>query len=204
MSFQQGNRLDLDEIGALDERDILHPLQVMTRANRPYNGAEYGFNAEGYMSSCSFGQAESIYTYTQFFRDGVIEFYTTEFIVAREDNPALNGDYVFGAAMARSVCQAVQKATRFWKHFKVDPEFLLLLSFRVPFHFGYLAGINNVHEGPFQKNLIDLPAIAFSGLDLTNAQIYDAFRPNLDILWQIAGKAKSPSKEQFFHPSSLI
>lgn len=204
LRFRQGNTIAMDKIKDLDEDEVRHPLVIPMSLNRPGLRAYYQFNADGYMSYSCTGSSKDIYCYNQFFRNGVVEFYTTQFMHSREDNPMMNGDYVFGAAIAGGICGAVQRATRFWKYFQIEPEFLVFVSFRVPFSTAYLAGINKIHEGGFPKKIVDLPPVTFNGLDFTNGQIYDAFQSNLDAIWQIAGKPKAPTKELFFHPSSMF
>jgi hypothetical protein len=204
MSHRQPHPLPIAEVANLDRDKITCPLFIHTRMNRPHKKADFEFNSEGFISSSTTGPSDFIYAYNQYFRNGIIEFYTTEFTVKKGFSNQVSENWLLGSALANGVCKAVDQATTAWRQFDIYPEFLILVSLRIPFDKTALGGINNIREGEFKKNVIDLPAIAFSGREFTIGQTYETFKPNLDILWQTAGRPAAPTVDQFFHRSSLV
>lgn len=201
-SFKKNDILDLGTIKANELEQMIEPLMVATRYNRPYHGIEKEFNYEGFMTSKVYGNPERIFAYNQIFRNGVMEFYSNEFVLSSEEHRNAS-DYLLGSPLIKGIIQSIQRAVGIWKFYQVEPPFLVYVTIRVPTIYGHLTGIYENHVGPFKKNLVDFPCIYFERHDYTEKEIYNNLRKYMNILWQTAGKASCPSADEFFAPDNL-
>jgi len=201
-SFLKNEILDFSTIKSPALQETIEPLTVATKLNRLYHSIEKVFNYDGFLTTKVYGNPERIFVYNQFFRNGIVEFYSNEFIIGKDEG-SIDGDYVLGSPLVKGIIQSIRRATDFWKFYQVEPPFLVFVTLRVPTIYGSFAEMNTTRIGAFPKNNVDLPGIYFDRHDYSDKEIYNILTRYINILWQTAGKDGCPTADDFFTPSNL-
>jgi hypothetical protein len=192
----QDNLVDLERLSLEAVKEAVLPVRINFEYNKIANGTGTAFNYDGFLCYRTSGTEEKIFAYTQFFRNGGIEFFSNEYFVDRANNN-ISEDYLFGTQMIWAIIQCIHNTRIVWTHLELNPPFLAFISLRVPPT--SLSGVANRFQGKLSRYRFDLPYIYFAQFPTTNGEIYDQIKRHLDIIWQTAGQPTAPSNSQFFN-----
>lgn len=150
-------------------------------------GGNQNFNLDGFMTYSSIGQ--EIHSFTQLFRDGCLEFYTSHFHRKDEtkgDVYQINGFYIEGL-----VVESISKAFEIYAEFKIEPPYAIFINV-FDTENGILVGDSRLwhyRATLIGRNSILLPSVL---LQSNSVDLWKELKPIFDILWQSGGYSKSP------------
>lgn len=166
------NSPNLIDISKLETRNMLieklKPIHSM--------GYNYRYNLEGFMTY----PAGPIYSYTQFFRQGMIEWYTTTLAKDNGNNVIFDGKQIEAV-----VIDKIESTFSLFDYLKIDPPYAVYIT---------LFDINNTrisvstrytqYSDPISQSKMILPPAVFNTI---GTNIYETMKPIFDIFWQMAG-----------------
>ncbi len=150
-------------------------------------GWEHNFNLDGFMTYSTYDK--KVHSFTQLFRDGILEFYTSDFHSKDEskgDMFQINGAYIEGL-----VVESITKAFEVYTEFKIEGPYAIFINL-FDTENGVLVGDSRIwsyRATLIGRNSIFLPSIV---LQSNTVNLWEELKPMFDILWQAGGYPKSP------------
>lgn len=151
------------------------------------SGWDYRHNLEGFMTFSSKEQ-KTPYSYSQIFRNGVLEFYTSHIHYPRQGNPEILD--VFGQLLENVTIDYVRKSFGIFEHFQIEPPYIVMVSL-----FDIKDSILLYQDGwqntsmPINNDKLLLPPIVIYD---QQADLPKELKKIFDILWQTGNVPKSP------------
>ena len=194
IDFQKDNLVDFSVLRGSELSESIEPIRFYTDLDETYPQYQSSYNYDGFMTSFRKAENSSIYSYNQFFRNGIIEFFTGGFY---EPVSLENGKrtFLYGDALVKGTIECIKKAIIIWKTFKIEPPFLILIQFNAP---AAILLVGSSHSVKITRNPITLPVIYFEKFNLTTEDIFQQMVKYFDIIWQAAGQRGCPPKKSFF------
>lgn len=147
-------------------------------------GWGHNFNLDGFMTYTTYD--EKVHSFTQLFRDGTLEFYTSDFHSKNEYKFEING-----ADIEELVVESITKAFEVYAEFKIEGPYAIFINI-FDTENGILVGDRRAWFGRstiIGRNTIFLPSIL---LQSNTIELWKELKPLFDILWQSGGYSKSP------------
>lgn len=150
------------------------------------SGWNHVFNLDGFSTYNTIDK--QVYTYSQLFRDGSLEFYTSHFHKKIEKAEIYK---IYGPHIEELVFRSINIAFEIYKEFSIEPPYAVFTNMFdtakgvLTVDHRMISFINNL----IARNSIHLPSVV---LNSTEVDLWAALKPVFDILWQAGGFPKSP------------
>ena len=151
------------------------------------SGRDYKYNLEGFIATSS-NHEKIPYSYSQLFRNGVLEFYTSHMHIERKGDENILD--IFGKLIELVSIEYVKRSLDIFKHFEIEPPYVIMISI-----FDTKNGVLQMQDSwGSSSNLIThdkllLPPIVIYD---QNIEIEKELKKIFDILWQSGNVLKSP------------
>jgi hypothetical protein len=196
IDYQQRTMLELRKLKDPEIEDHILPIKSHFKYSKRFKSTETAFNYDGFMKYRTYGPDEKTFAYNQFFRNGIIEFYSNEYYAGKANSTA-SEDYIYGVQLISAIIEAIHKTRKIWTHLEVNPPFFVFITSRMPQ--ANLAGLNNCRDGWLPRGSFDLPYVYFETFPETNGEVYTHIKKHLDIIWQTAGNDSCPDQDEFLN-----
>lgn len=172
------NIIDLTNFDEIDFYKLrLRPLTV--------GGWDSHFNFDGFATFTT-NNLGVIHSYTQLFRDGSVEFYTTHFQLKNNDTSQIQGAHI-----EEYVYASIKKIFEVYEKLQIEPPFAIFINLFDTSNsslIGYLRMFD--YQSPhINRTNVVLPSVIINSTDL---DLWKVLKPVFDILWQAGGLPQSP------------
>jgi hypothetical protein len=150
-------------------------------------GWDHIFNLDGFMTYAAYDK--KVRSFTQLFRDGILEFYTSNFhrkVESKGDILEINGAYI-----ERLVVESIAKSFEIYSESKIEGPYAIYINI-FDTENGILVGDSSF--GHYSATLIGRNSVflPFVVLQTNKVDLWEELKPLFDILWQAGGYSKSP------------
>jgi hypothetical protein len=162
-------------------------LQLKMRPLMSGGGWDHNFNLDGFMAYSAYDK--KVHSFTQLFRDGILEFYTSHFHSTDEPNKdifKINGAYI-----EQLVVESITNSFEIYTEFKIEGPYAIFINL-FDTEKGILIGDNRLmhyRASKIGRSNIFLPSIIIKS---SRIDLWGELKPIFDILWQSGGYRKSP------------
>ncbi len=189
-SFKDETFVDLNKIFVDQSNDDHYPYVSQNGdAIRPNR-----FNIDGLVTSIEEYGSVKLTSFNQYFRNGNIEIYSTDFYSASRDGK-------YGAFQANSfgifIIKSLDRAFRVMKKLQKTPPLMVFISINMVKD-AFLLRKDNGQVGQFTRGGIFLPPIYLPEFPVNENGIFGYLKPYLDIIWQAAGATSSPELRDYY------
>lgn len=145
----------------------------------------YRYNFDGFLLYQPLNAHQQSESYTQFFRNGMIEWVDAGFLF----QPNVEKPFINSALLERSVCEAVSTALQLYQHLLISPPYLVMLSLTgVKGYFMAFDESRRLMGHTIDREMLLVPEVLAESLDQPVSQL---LRQIFDALWQAAGYPRS-------------
>jgi hypothetical protein len=192
-SFLEERIVDLKQLELQAMEDKVYPiLNRQVDSTTEYN---HIYNLDGFMTYRTNRESKQIFAYNQYFRNGIIEIFTTSFNYGDE-----NYKIIYGTEIILQTFMGIQRSLQTLKILKIEPPFIVYVSLFDTLNHTLLE--NSTVIGKFTRDNILLPPVLFDEPEVTDIDIFKRMKIYFDIIWQAAGSKECPDERFFFRSVS--
>jgi hypothetical protein len=178
LSFRNNDSIDLTSFQTVES--ILKDIHVFGSRS-----GSYRHNYEGLLFY-SDDENNLVFSYSQLFRNGILEFYSSRF--RRIKQGGTNSNHFFATSFEKEVIDAVKFSLKFYDKMNILPPFTImitLINFKKTIIFP-----DNLLSNYYIKENLHLPSLSIENY---NENIEKLLKSVFDVLWQSAGYRSSPN-----------
>lgn len=145
------------------------------------SGATPFYNIDGYAAYDNNTHSE----YVQIIRNGVVEFYSTQFFFPKEIQSGKYVDCISGEHIYQNILESIANSLKVMSPFNIEEPYLISVYFHNMKDIRFC-----MQDGTMR--LVNYPSnpFPFVTLPTNNSDLKTALQPLFDILWQCAGCAR--------------
>jgi hypothetical protein len=187
-SFLNEKILDLKNLLTEDNFLSIHPLEGGWSGN-----LQLRYNVDGLLTFWKKNEINYMNSFNQYFRNGIIELFTTYCYFKSSDNIHKRID---GGTIVKYLITSIYKSFGIMKDYQIEPPLFVYVSL-VNVNEAHLVGLNSTTLGQFNCSNVFLPPITISSYNMNFEELYNYMQPYLDILWQAADVRNIPAYPDF-------